>query len=232
MTELQALSTAASTNQIVGGYRMSECNSYSGGGALGVSDAYGTALWVIDFLFANAQYGSTGVNLHTGGNGPGYTPIADANGTVVEARPDVLRHAAVRDRWTRDHGGDVGLAIVARLQHVRDRGRRAGHCRAVQQGRDHRRPRGGRRRFGDRVGDGNATVRAITRLDDRRDVLGGAAVGADGSFAPNPPEVVPVAGTTFTIDVPPASVALVIVAGMSAWPRGNVFCLRKNRTNK
>ena len=46
------------------GYRLSECNSFYNGGASGVSDAYGTALWAIDFLFLNAQYGSAGTNFH------------------------------------------------------------------------------------------------------------------------------------------------------------------------
>jgi hypothetical protein len=52
-TELKGLATAATANGIAGGYRLSECNSFYNGGAPGVSDGYGTALWVIDFLFAN-----------------------------------------------------------------------------------------------------------------------------------------------------------------------------------
>jgi hypothetical protein len=87
-TELQALSRAATSNGIAKAYRCSECNSFYNGGAQGVSDQFGTALWAIDFLFANAQYGSTGVNFHGGGNSQGYTPIADdGNGNVVGARP-------------------------------------------------------------------------------------------------------------------------------------------------
>ena len=86
--ELDALHTAAKSANIAGGFRLAECNSYYNGGAPNVSDAYGTALWVIDFLFQNAQHGSSGVNFHGGGSGPGYTPIADSNGAVVEARPE------------------------------------------------------------------------------------------------------------------------------------------------
>lgn len=69
-------------------YRMAECNSYYNGGADGVSDSYASSLWVIDYLFNCAQGGATGANFHGGGNGDGYTPIADSNGTVVEARPE------------------------------------------------------------------------------------------------------------------------------------------------
>jgi hypothetical protein len=69
-------------------FRMSECNSYYNGGADGVSDSYASSLWVIDYLFNCAQGGASGVNFHGGGNGSGYTPIADSDGTVVEARPE------------------------------------------------------------------------------------------------------------------------------------------------
>lgn len=69
-------------------FRMAECNSYYNGGANGVSDSYASSLWVIDYLFDCAQGGATGANFHGGGNSAGYTPIADANGTVVEARPE------------------------------------------------------------------------------------------------------------------------------------------------
>jgi hypothetical protein len=68
-------------------YRISECNSFYNGGAVGVSNSYASSLWVIDFLFDVALNGATGVNMHGGGNAPGYTPIADNDGGVVEARP-------------------------------------------------------------------------------------------------------------------------------------------------
>ena len=69
-------------------YRMSECNSFYNGGSSGVSDSYASSLWVIDYLFNCVQGGAVGVNFHGGGDGPGYTPIADSNGSVVEARPE------------------------------------------------------------------------------------------------------------------------------------------------
>jgi hypothetical protein len=69
-------------------YRMAECNSYYNGGADGVSDSYASSLWVIDYLFDCAQNGASGANFHGGGNGSGYTPIADSDGSVVGARPE------------------------------------------------------------------------------------------------------------------------------------------------
>jgi hypothetical protein len=85
---LKAIGTAATTNKIADGIRLSEANSYFNGGASGVSNSYGTALWVIDFLFANAQNGSGGINFHGGGPGSVYTPIADTGTMVVGARPE------------------------------------------------------------------------------------------------------------------------------------------------
>jgi hypothetical protein len=69
-------------------YRISECNNYSNGGSPGVSDAYASTLWAIDFLYNCAQGGATGVNFHGGGDATGYTPIADNNGVVNGIRPE------------------------------------------------------------------------------------------------------------------------------------------------
>lgn len=85
-TELTALNAGA--RQLGIPYRISECNSFGNGGAAGVSNSYASSLWVIDFLFSAALGGSTGVNMHGGGNGLGYTPIADDSGGVIEARPE------------------------------------------------------------------------------------------------------------------------------------------------
>ena len=64
---LTALKEAASTNQITRGYRMAEANSFYNGGAPGISDAFGTALWALEFCFTLAENGATGVNFHGGG---------------------------------------------------------------------------------------------------------------------------------------------------------------------
>jgi hypothetical protein len=69
-------------------FRISECNSYYNGGADGVSDAYCSSLWIIDYLFDCALNGAVGTNFHGGGNSDGYTPIADSGGAVIEARPE------------------------------------------------------------------------------------------------------------------------------------------------
>jgi hypothetical protein len=42
----------------------------------------------VDFLFNCAQANAAGTNFHGGGNGTGYTPIAESNGAVVGPRPE------------------------------------------------------------------------------------------------------------------------------------------------
>jgi len=84
---LQSVSQAVRESKLPLGWRMAECNSFFNGGAPNISDAFGSALWVVDFMFRCALNGCDGVNLHGGGHGPGYTPIADSNGEVSEVRP-------------------------------------------------------------------------------------------------------------------------------------------------
>lgn len=86
-TQFGFLNVAARQNKLSLGWRLDEANTYYHGGADGVSNSFGSALWVIDFLFQVALSGGGGVNFHGGQNGP-YTPIVDANGKVVELRPE------------------------------------------------------------------------------------------------------------------------------------------------
>lgn len=85
---LSFMKTTAASANIPSGYRISEANSFYDGGAPGISDAFGSSLWAINFLFNNAWAGATGVNFHGGGNSPGYTPIADNGSAVVAVRPE------------------------------------------------------------------------------------------------------------------------------------------------
>ncbi len=84
---VNSIASAATAAGLPLGYRTDECNSYYAGGAPNVSDAYGSALWVLDFMFTSAINGCQGVNLHGGGDTAAYTPIADNGASVIEARP-------------------------------------------------------------------------------------------------------------------------------------------------
>ena len=69
------------------GTRISECASYSAGGIPGVSDAYGSALWSLDFMFTAALNGCQGVNFHGGGKSP-YSPLVDRRKVVTRVGPE------------------------------------------------------------------------------------------------------------------------------------------------
>jgi len=85
---LRTLAEASVSQDILGGFRLGEANSFYNGGAPHVSDSFASALWAIDFLFTCAASGASGVNFHGGGRGPGYTPIADDGENVREVRPE------------------------------------------------------------------------------------------------------------------------------------------------
>ena len=86
VADLATLKAGAATIGVP--FRITETNSFYNGGADGVSDSYASSLWVIDDLFNIALGGGTGANFHGGGDSDGYTPIADSDGVVVEARPE------------------------------------------------------------------------------------------------------------------------------------------------
>ncbi len=91
---LQDLAGLTTANDVPNGFRFAEGNTFANGGVAEVSNAFGSALWVMDYLFTNAQYGSQGVNLTGGGNGLGggsgyYTPIVDnEQGQATGVRPE------------------------------------------------------------------------------------------------------------------------------------------------
>ena len=75
------------------GYRLTEVNSFYGGGKPGVSDTFGSALWCLDYLLDCAAHGCAGVNLETDVNHLGwvshYSPIfRDAGTNTLHARPE------------------------------------------------------------------------------------------------------------------------------------------------
>lgn len=83
---LAALETTAAAANVP--FRLAETNSFYNGGAPNISDSYASALWVIDHLFTIALGGGVGANFHGGGDSTGYTPIADDDGVILEARPE------------------------------------------------------------------------------------------------------------------------------------------------
>ena len=211
VTELQALSAAATANDIPNQYRLSECNSFYNGGAVGISDAYGTALWAIDFLFTNAQYGSTGANFHGGGDGTGYTPIADSNANVVGARPlfyGMLLFAKAGQGTMYTTTGSLTSPNFSAYA-LGSSGRTTS---VVLSNKDTATTVHATVDVGAALTSATATRLTGPSLGATAGVmLGGASIQADGGFAPNAPEPLLTSGSTLTVDLPPASAALISV---------------------
>jgi hypothetical protein len=209
-TELDALDNASKSASIAGGYRLAECNSYYNGGAPNVSDAYGTALWLIDFLFQNAQHGSRGVNLHGGGDGPGYTPIADSNGSVVEARPEfyggllfALAGQGAVYKTTVSVTNNLNVTAYAV-------GGADGSTNIVVVSKDASSGIHATIDVGASVGAAGVIYLQGPALDATGGLtLGGAPIDPSGSFNPNGAIPLAVSGTKVTVDVPAASAALI-----------------------
>ena len=76
---------SAQTTPVPHMYGISECNSIGSGGRPGISNTYGSALWVIDFLLACARGYSNG--LPTGGHGSQFVCINIGDHYSVESGP-------------------------------------------------------------------------------------------------------------------------------------------------
>ena len=72
-------------------YRINEVNSFSGGGKLGVSDTFASALWCLDYMFLLASNECGGVNIETDVNQMAwvshYSPIFRDESDHLIARP-------------------------------------------------------------------------------------------------------------------------------------------------
>ncbi len=208
-TELQALAKAAADNRIAKGYRLAEANSFYNGGRNGVSNAYGTAMWVVDFLFTNAKYGSSGVNFHGGGNSAGYTPIADANGNVVGVRPEyygllLFRRAGTGPMYQTDVAAQ-NLNFTAYSI-----GQSDGSTKIIVLNKDANTTVHATLDLGKNVARADAIrLRGPDLAGTDGVTLGGAPVQIDGTWAPNAPETLATSGHTVTIDIPPVSAALI-----------------------
>lgn len=73
-------------------WRLAETNNFYSGGAPNFSNAYGAALFAVDFMFTAAQSGFAGINFSSGMTGSNgslpYTPISDTLGTCFGGTPE------------------------------------------------------------------------------------------------------------------------------------------------
>lgn len=208
VTELASLVQAASDAGIPWGVRLTEANSFYGGGLPGVSNAYGSALWVMDFLFTCALAGCTGVNLH-GGNQGSYTPIADIDGAVVEPRPEfygmvMFANAAqglpLQGTVATDADVDFSAWGVQRDD---------GGLNAILINKDDRRTVGVHLATGISANQFDPLWLQGTGLSsDSGYTLGDAEIGNDGSWVPQPRPPLTGSGGLLDVLLPPATAVL------------------------
>ena len=209
VTELSRLVPAAAAAGVPHGVRLAEANSFYNGGVPNVSNAYGTALWVIDFMFICALAGCTGVNMHGGGGGPGYTPIADRDGAVVEARPEfygMLMVAQAAGGLPLEGAVDADAAINVSAWGV---ARDDSGINFVLINKDSSRSVSMELEIGAAASRFNPLwLRGATLSASTGQTLGGVTVGNDGSWAPQPQEPMIASKGRLTALLPPASAVM------------------------
>ena len=222
----RTVSTAATSNQIRDGFRWGEMNSFSGHGQAGVSDAFGSALWSIDFMMTTAQIaGCSGVNFHGGGqnqdgnscpNGPAsctkpfrYSPIVEVNSRVTGAAPLfygllMVTQAGTGDvLQTRTTGGTANFTAytIAPLD---------GSTSVLLVNKD---ATNGVNASVD-IGEAPVAARALFLRAPSLTALSGVTLGevgitAGGAWTPRAAYSLPIDGNVVTVVVPPASAVLV-----------------------
>ena len=216
---------------------LTEVNSYWGGGKLGVSNTFASALWGGDFALACAQAGVDGINIHSG-----VLSVLEASldKNAVAAPSDAgyrERIDAISGRYT-PIAGDVGAGFYARPLYYGlllaqqfgggqfiDTALNAdgSHLTAYAAAKQGRRllavfNKDMQRDVDLRVEAGAAALRArvwrlqAPSLEDVHEVrFAGCEVGSAGEWSPRHEEVVPVSAGSFTLHLPRGSAALVFV---------------------
>ena len=222
----RTVSTAATGNQIRDGFRWGEMNSFSGHGQAGVSDAFGSALWSIDFMMTTAQIaGCSGVNFHGGGqnqdgnscpSGPTsctrpfrYSPIVEVDSRVTAAAPLYYGLLLVSQAGT----GDVlqtratagALNFTAYTIAPAD-----GSTSVLLVNKDATSGVTAAVDIGAASSSATAVFLRAPSLDATSGVtLGEAGITPGGAWSPRAPYSLPIAGNVVSVVVPPASAVLV-----------------------
>jgi len=209
-TRLATMRNLALAGPMSRGYRVAECNSFSDSGVPGASDAFGSALWAIDFLFQLAQDQSTGANFHGGGDlAGGYTPIADNNlGRVVSVNPifygiqlfSMMAHGVLMDTEVSVPtstfsayavSNPITSAVVLNNKDTAD------NVAATVV-------------FGREVQRVSTYLLTAPSLESASQVtFGGVPINSDGSWTPESKTVLSVLGHNVTVTVPPGSAMLI-----------------------
>jgi hypothetical protein len=199
-----------------GTFRVDECNSFYDGGAPGVSNAFGAALWAMDFIFENAGWNrSVGVNFHGGGDGPGYTPIANnPSGLVDGVRP--LYYGMYLFSLAVGNNGNLVKNTLTTSQSINfssySIARTDGSVAVILNNKDPSNAVTATINFGSAVLQGQSLLLTASSLTATSSyTMGGVPIGTDGSWHPT---WVPLSksGSSATLTVPSGSAILVVAA--------------------
>ena len=192
-------------------FRLDECNSASAGGTRGVSDAFASALWGVDFLFDVAERGGAGINIHGGFTPGNYAPI------IYLAKEDRYEPSPLYYGMLLFHQAAKGRVVEAEC---RSSANLTAHAvigdddalRLVLVNKDLRKP------VLARVSTATAASRAeVIRLTAPSASategvrLAGRAVDRNGNWSPEPGERVPCADGKCELSLPAASAALITI---------------------
>jgi hypothetical protein len=196
--------------------RISETNTACQGGAVGVSDAYASALWVVDYLLTGVEHGVAGFNFHGGLSTvcDGYTPLCQVGVNEYAAQP--IYYGML---FTHLLGSGSLLPVTVTTSDPADnvtafalRPADGDGLRVIAEDLT-----GGAATVTLRLG-GGATSAAILRLTGPSLLaasgvrIQGAAVGASGSFTPGAPDRVKCSSGSCRVTLAPYSAALVTVS--------------------
>ncbi|MEO7001781.1 MAG: glycosyl hydrolase family 79 C-terminal domain-containing protein [Ktedonobacterales bacterium] len=217
--DLDRVVTVAHANHLA--LVIDETNSVNGGGAVGVSDTFASALWVADYLFTAAEHGVLAVNIHGSGGatgGPSYSPIvADPTTHQLTARPlyygMLLFHLATGEGQSAPLQTTVTSSANLAAHAVLDRD---GTLRVALINKDvgaNVRVRVILNTSGAVYSSGHAMQLLAPSVTSTTGVtLGGASVGANGNWSSAEQQSVAVTDSSFTITVAAASAVLVTLS--------------------
>jgi hypothetical protein len=199
-------------------WRMAEMNSVNYAGQPGVTDAFVSALWIVDCLFTLANRGAAGVNVYGDGNKGNFSVVVAEANNVATARPlyygMLMFHLAAQGRLVPLDLVTNGINLTAYGALDTD-----GTLRVTVINKDlsnnasvHLTP-GGRYTSATVMRLAGPSLSSLTGT-----TLAGAQVAADGSWTPGTLETVAGASGVFTSTVPSGSAALFSFAG-SSFPR-------------
>jgi hypothetical protein len=197
-------------------YRICETNSFSGGGRPGVSDTFGAALWVLDFMYTLASNHAAGLNIETGINQldfiSSYSPLKGDAATGYSVGADyygmlAFAQAGLGNLVAADYAA-AGLELTAYAVT-----QNSGDVTVTVLNKEPSRDIHLSIQIGPHYTHARALWLRAPHLDSKDGVtLGGASVAADGSWKPKPPEKLPVRAGKCEFLLPAASAVVLTFA--------------------